>query len=844
MLAKVLLLAVFIIFAGSAVADEAKFPISSSPLQLEGVPISHQYFDVTGRRAILMGCEGRDMEVWIYPFKVAHNIRLSFDRKDFPEPLASETLARWIVVRPESTSIVFSHEEFRVTMTSFVPLDEAAAVILLDVDSHKPLTVSLSFVPDLEPMWPASLGGQYAFWNDDLKAFVLSESRRIYNALIGSPAAVRHFSTPAHRLSETPNRFEIDVSPEEAARGYIPIVFAGGSMKRKAATELYQKIIANVGRLYTKRREHALRIHREMLSIDSPDDRFDLAFEWGKVALDDGVVCNPDLGCGWVAGFGMSGRSERPGFAWYFGGDTFFNSFAVRGYGDFDSVRQALEFIRRNQREDGKIMHELSQGAAFIRWFEDYPYGYYHLETSAYYIVCLWQYVLAAGDMDFLKESWPSMVKAFRYSRTTETDGDGLIENSKGGLGALEVGVLLEDLKTDIYVAGLWIEAMRCMERAAELLEDEEVLEEVRPLRKKSEKSLQRLFFNEDLGFHALAISVDGSAVSELTAWPAVPMMFGLMPEEEAKLTLKKLAGPEIATDWGIRMLTNESSVYDPIAYNNGAVWPFLTGYVAMAQYRYGRPAAGWQLVQGLRNLTFENSRGDIAELYSGDFRRPLTAAVPHQLFSTGGFIAPVTRGMLGIHPDAVKKTFTFAPQIPLEWDFLTVNNVRLGKDKVAIQFERDGSKCRFHFKGAVRDWSLDFRPSFPLGTKIETVRVGGRAVDFSTYDLGSVTVMQCELPFQDNSYLEIVVDWADSVVLLSPKSLPGQRSQGLRYIDSWSDGETSYYVVAGRRGRSYQCSLWISRGAVPVKIEMPSSGNEFPRVTLVIRNGKIIEMR
>ena len=39
-------------------------------------------------------------------------------------------------------------------------------------------------------------------------------------------------------------------------------------------------------------------------------------------AVEKGWQCNDGVGCGLVAGFGQAGPSQRPGFAWYFGGDA------------------------------------------------------------------------------------------------------------------------------------------------------------------------------------------------------------------------------------------------------------------------------------------------------------------------------------------------------------------------------------------------------------------------------------------------------------------------------------------------------------------------------------------
>ena len=42
-------------------------------------------------------------------------------------------------------------------------------------------------------------------------------------------------------------------------------------------------------------------------------------------------------------------------------------SLALDADGDFATTRKALEFVGKYQREDGKIPHEIAQGANFVR---------------------------------------------------------------------------------------------------------------------------------------------------------------------------------------------------------------------------------------------------------------------------------------------------------------------------------------------------------------------------------------------------------------------------------------------------------------------------------------------
>src|SRR4030065_243066 len=63
-----------------------------------------------------------------------------------------------------------------------------------------PRTDVPGFLPVLQPMWPAGIGGQYAYWDDQLKAYLISEPTRKNNGFIRSPDAHGSYYTPAHML--------------------------------------------------------------------------------------------------------------------------------------------------------------------------------------------------------------------------------------------------------------------------------------------------------------------------------------------------------------------------------------------------------------------------------------------------------------------------------------------------------------------------------------------------------------------------------------------------------------------------------------------------------------------
>jgi hypothetical protein len=203
----------------------------------------------------------------------------------------------------------------------FVPLDEPGGVVLLDISSSVPLEITVKFRIDLKPMWPAALGGQSSYWDNTVKAYVAGEAGRKHAALIGSPFARTPPEQPAHNRPDAPSQFTIAVTPEDAARGLIPLAIAASHEGSAAARKVYADLLSAVEPRYRATEAHYRRLREEMTSVVSPDPRINLAFEWGKVALDKGFVCNPHLGCGLIAGLGPSGTTERPGFGWFFGGE-------------------------------------------------------------------------------------------------------------------------------------------------------------------------------------------------------------------------------------------------------------------------------------------------------------------------------------------------------------------------------------------------------------------------------------------------------------------------------------------------------------------------------------------
>jgi glycogen debranching enzyme len=794
-----------------------RFEIPASPIEFHESARPGRFFDTMSRRAGLLGSEGAGFEAWVYPLKLLHDCRLHAQVKGSNETVDLGARLETVTVRPESVTLTSTHSLFTLRQTLFTPLDLPGAVLLLDVETSRPLTVTVSFVPDLRPMWPAGLGGQYASWNDARKLFVISESRRKYNGLIGSPAAVRGTTTPAHELSHGSVSFNLQIQPSEARTYYYPIVIAGSQTGRDEAYKAYDELLGTIPARYQTTVGHYRDIQRKYLSIESPEPMLNRAFEWAKVSLEKGIVDNPDLGTGLVAGWGLSGESARPGFGWFFGGDTFINQYAIAGYGAFDTIRQAFRFLQARQRADGKMMHELSQAAGWVPWFEDYPYGYYHGDTTPFYIVSFADLLAQTGDRPFLEQSWDSLKRAYAWCKAADEDADGLVDNTKAGLGASELGSLLEGLHTDILLAALSPAAWRAMAWMAELMSDADTRGEAQMLYEKASRSANEKFWNSETRSLVHALTVSGKQNRELTVWPSVGIMLGVFGGDHADATVELMASNALSTDWGTRILSTSSADYDPSGYNNGAVWPFLTGLAGAAAYERHHSAAGYAMLLANARLTTVSALGAHPELLSGDFYRTVETAVPHQLFSSAGLLTPFVRGMLGLKGNALSRTVDMRPHLPPSWGTLSVHRYRVGENLLHISYERAPDRRTYIVSSSQPGYRLALSAPVGMMGAVTAVALNGAAVPFETVTTPQDSHCNVAVPLGQRD--EIVVRTSGGVEL-DPLPEPlevGDSSHALRIVSTRWNGNRINAVLEGKAGRSYGIRVWGRRAIAKV---------------------------
>lgn len=804
------------------------FEIEKDFVYLSRFPTSN-YFDQLGRKFAILGYENGSFEAWGFPVKILRNLELSFILPDRVEPEPGWKFLKRFEATPFAKILTYSNQYFTLREIIIVPRNLSGALLLLDFSTVRPINLILSFIPSLQPMWPAGIGGQYCFWDENLNAYIISESSRKFNAIIGSPSAIKISSPPAHQFSDIPYQFKLELPLISRSEYFIPVVIAGGKYPRDEVKRVYQELLTEPEKFYIENLKYYRDFMEKTLKIETPDSEINRAFSLAKISLDNLFIENPDLGSSLVAGFGVSGGSGRPGFGWFFGGDAFINSLSLLSYGNFEPVKKSLEFFRKFQREDGKITHEISQSAGIIRWFEDYPFAFIHADTTPYYITAFWEYIKTTHDISFLKDSWDSLKKAFNWCVSTDGDGDGLMDNKKAGLGALEFGEMI-NIKTDIYLASVWIKALESFSKMAEIVGDKELKAKAENLFQKGLKNLKEKFWDEEKDSYIYAIGDKDEKVKAMTPWSSFPTSFGLLDDEKTMKTMEKIASSDISTPWGCRILSSKEKIYDPLNYNYGAVWPFITGFATLSLYKLHQDLPAFYLLKGLARNHLEFSYSGCHEVFSGNNFIPLDESVPHQGFSSNGLLLPLIRGLLGISVDSINDVLCFEPQIPPNWSFLNVENIFIKNSKFSLYLKKSKNEISLKVKksGDDRIFFL-FSPALPYWTKIKSVKLNGKAHSFKVGKNQGKEILEIKFePGRDNNLI-IQMEEGLSFILNDSSIQIGEEDSTLKVTGIYEKEGKLELNLEGISGKEY--ILRVKNPALIKKVE----GGKLEKESIII---------
>ena len=671
----------------------------------------HRFIAAHGRRSLVAGYASGDLEIWCYPFQILSGYRVSFLPEGQTTPIDGRRIVRRVVYHPDSVTRIYLGPGFVVREKLFVPLDRQAAILTYMVQAAHPVDIVIHAAPVLNLMWPGGLGGQATAWHNELSAYVLSEPELGYSAVAGSPQIALH-DEPDNSTEPASKEAGIGFTLRPVS-GFAQVFVVLNAAHAADYGSAYRELIRDAGQLETELSQHLVEYRQTISHLQTPDERVNQAFAWSQFALDQAWVCNTDLGCGAVAGYGPSRGQRRPQYDWFFAGDGLVAADAALSAGAPQYARDELEFILRYQDpKTGMIWHELSQSAALIDWTGKYPYMFVHVDITFQFLGELGQYMARTGDLSFVRDHWTAIEAAYRYCLTVIDPKTGLPSIPEGKEGGDEQ----DRMSDDLGLSTSWVEASSAFAQLATLTGHEDIAGQASRAAQAARAQIPSRYWDDASSFWISGHTVVGRPMLERRSGPSEALTFDLFTKEQQDALLDQLASSAFVTDWGVRGIGADSAGFDPQSYAKGSVWPLQTASLAGAFWDEHRPATALPIWQSFAPVASLDSLGHFPEVLAGDVYRMQSESVPEQTWSSAGFLISTIHGLLGLQIDSLKRALTFAPRLPAHWHDLSLSNISLGGASISLAIHSDSESLSLVVENSGAPFQLQFNPNLPLG--------------------------------------------------------------------------------------------------------------------------------
>lgn len=657
-----------------------------------------------GPRGAILGQQDGTCEIWLFPWKVLSDLRISARMDNYPVPIDVNQHAAQIEVRPDSTVITYSHANFTIRQILVAPKtgpDNAGALIFFQIEAVRPMTLTFSFSPIMQRMWPAPSDDhpspEWVPTSGSSGFYILHLNFPDHTAAIAMPTSEPGILEPYQERAESyPLQFVLRFDPAHDSQKLFPLLVTLGNTKADSSRNaLSQQLLAldqSAASVFDSNRSYYRNLLRSSMSIDTPDQHLNEAFSWAVASMDQlGVQTTPNRREeALTAGFVGSGDTVRPGFGWFFGRDALWSIYAVDSYGGFDTTRKEIEFLLHRQSPEGKILHEWSQTANLVDW-KSLPYEYAAADATALLPMAVNDYLRISGDERFVAEHWQNLEGAWNFESTHDLDGDGIYSNLEGT--AWVESWAPEIPQQEIYLAALDEQASLAFASLASATGHTDEAADAQKRAERIRRKIESQYYMPAQDFYSFSWNGNAGTDNTPTIFPAVAWWDGDYSLDQGSKMFSRWASAEFSTDWGTRSVSDRSGNYDPISYHQGSVWPLFTGWVSVAEYRTGRTLSGYAHLMQNADMTWAQDPGNVTELLSGEFYQPLGRSTAHQLWSSAMVISPVVRGLFGLEWNVPQNTLTVTPHLPADWQSAAIHNLPFGNAHLDLQFTRSSTE-------------------------------------------------------------------------------------------------------------------------------------------------------
>lgn len=637
---------------------------------------------------------------WLPPVKVLDKLRFVKDNQN----LKTEKIS----IEPGFIQMEGNLNGKSWNQTWFCPVDEPACVVRFESDMNSVRAkLDVSYLKATSPMQEKFGVTSWSF--DDKQIEIKNEEEGYYTTV----------------LSNKPLNFDKENKEISLESGTATIVVSGSLESIKKAKETAKETLENQEKIFEKKKEYMSELVFGNTHLDSPDEELNKAFAWAKIATDM-LYHEGKIGSGYFAGL--------PEFPRFFGRDTIWSILGINSFGCFENVRKSLEALGTVQSGEegrcklpGEIPHEFTSDGEEVH--------YNSSDASPLWVKGVHDYLMWSGDREFLENNYEKIRKAIDWGFEKDENDDLLIENwmelfSESLLFLIDTSWMDTKIrwKAAVDVQGIWLEALTCGKELAEKVNDNSSAGKYEKTAKKLRKKINEIYWNEDDEYFYDTkglLRMGGSTTSN----PIILALFDIAEEDKKDKIFEKIGSEAFTTEWGVRSVSKEDFFYIPgglgiLSYHNGKVWPLITGWCCAAEYQNHKADLAKKHLDSFKELTRLASPGVLPETVRGDRLEP--ADCYHQVWSSAMFVYDVVCGLFGVEPDAFDNSVDVEPHIPDDWDFASLDDVKVGGNSISFSFRRIEEGWRVILEV---DESLTVNLSMPVAA--ESVERDGEEISF-----------------------------------------------------------------------------------------------------------------
>jgi glycogen debranching enzyme len=411
-----------------------------------------------------------------------------------------------------------------------------------------------------------------------------------------------------------------------------------------------------------------------------------------------------------------------PWFATMFGRDSIiaaYQSLSLNPQLAIETLRTLAHYQGREindwrDEQPGKILHEYRTGEMTRNG--EMPFGPYYgsVDATPLFLILFSETFNWTADEKLVRDLLPAAYRALEWIATYgDLDGDGFVEyirRSPRGLANQgwkdswdanmhRDGTIARPPIALVEVQGYVYDAKYRMSSLLRAFGDTVNAERLKREASDLAKRIEKAYWMSSRGFYAMALDGEKKQLQVIASNPGHLLWNRAISKDRSRAVVNRFMRDDMFSGWGLRTMSAEERVFNPLSYHRGSVWPHDNSLVVhgMALNEFRGPALRVLTTLFQAALRFRDYR--LPELFCGVQRREYDDPVHYpvscspQAWASGALFL-MLNSVLGIRPSAQRKELNIVnPELPDWLEHLHIRNLRIGQSRVGLDFARRGAR-------------------------------------------------------------------------------------------------------------------------------------------------------